>query len=269
MLLRVALAASAVVLLISACGGNGARRHAVSDYIQQVNHIQIAMRAPLIAVQKAYQSFGRKNGPTLAKSEPRLARAELTIRRMGKRLEALQPPPDARKLHVLLVRLVKQEAEVAHELVLLAQFSPRFSAALHPLGPASQKLQAAFKSAKKATTQADALDAYAIAVGGVVKKLRSIKAPPAFVPTLESQRATLVGVRTAAVQLAAGLRKNRRAALPTLIQRFTNAGLANQGIAAQRARIAAIEAYNRRIADLAVLARRVNRERLLVDKNLG
>lgn len=269
MLLRVALAASAVVLLVSACGGNGARRHAVGDYIQQVNHIQISMRAPLIAVQKAYKDFGRKNGPTLVNIEPRLARAEVTIRGLRTRLEALQPPPDARKLHALLVRLVTQEAEVAHELVLLAQFSPRFTAALRPLAPASQRLRTEFKAAKKAKTQADALDAYAVELSGVLRRLRSVKAPPAFAAALQSERATLERVHASALALADGLRKNRTKALPTLIQRFTNAGLEGQGIAAQKARIAGIEAYNRRIADLSALARKVNTERLRVDKNLG
>lgn len=267
--LRVALAASAVVLLVSACGGNSARRHAVTDYIQQVNSIQISMRAPLLSVQKAYKDFGRKNGPSLAKIEPRLVRAEVTIRRIDKRLKALHPPPDAQKLHVLLVRLVTNEADVAHELVLLAQFSPTFTAALRPLAPASRNLQETFKTAKKASTQADALDAYAADISRVLVRLRSVEAPAAFLPTLQTQRTTLGRVRATAIQLADGLRKNRRAALPTLIQQFTNAGLAGQGLAAQRARIAAIKAYNERITALYALARRVNSERLRVDKNLG
>lgn len=268
--LRIALAGvAAVVLVASACGGNGGQRKAVTDYIQQVNGIQIAMRGPLISVQKAYKAFGRKNGPTLVQVEPRLVRAELTIRRIGKRLRALHPPPDAQKLHRMLVRLVTQEAEVAHEVVLLAQFSPRFTAALGPLAPASKQLQASFKHAKKAKDQAAALEAYAASVGGVLTRLRAVKAPPAFVPTLESQRSTLTRVRTTALGLAAGLRKNQQAALPTLIQRFTNAGRAGQGLAAQKARIAAIKAYNARIAGLAALAGQISTERSRIDTRLG
>jgi hypothetical protein len=268
--LRIALAGvAAVVLVASACGGHGAQRKAVTDYIQEVNGIQLAMRAPLISVQKAYKAFGRKNGPTLAQVEPRLVRAEATIRRVGTRLRALHPPPDAQKLHRLLLRLVTQEAEVAHEVVLLAQFSPRFTAALGPLGPASKQLQASFKTAKKAKEQASALDAYASSVGGVLTGLRSVKAPPAFVPTLESQRSTLERVRATALALAAGLKKNQQAALPTLIQQFTNAGRAGQGLAAQEARIAAIKAYNARIAALSVLAGQISKERSRIDTRLG
>jgi len=266
---RLAPAAITAVLLVSACGGHGRRRDAVSTYFRQVDVVQITMRTQLLAVERAYRDFGKKHGPTLAQIEPRLARAELTIRGVGKRLRALQPPPDARKLHSLLVRLVNDEAEVAHEVVQLAQFSPRFTAALRPLAPASRKLRTAFKHAKKAKAQADALSAYSVALAGVLQKLRSIEAPPAFVPTLESQRTTLARVRTTAIELADGLRKNRRTVLPTLIQRFTNAGLASQGLAVQRARIAAIVAYNTRVSDLSTLASQIDRERARLQKLLG
>jgi len=265
----IALAAIAAVLLTAGCGGHSKRRDAVSTYFKQVDNVQIAMRTPLLAVEKAYKDFGRKHGPTLAQVEPRLARAEVTMREVGKRLRALQPPPDARKLHGMLIRLVNDESEIGHEVVQLAQFSPRFTAALAPLAPASKSLRAAFKSAKKAKAQAVALDAYAAALAGVLRKLRAIEAPPAFVPTLESQRTTLGRVRTSAIALADGLRKNRRKALPRLIQRFTNAGLASQGVAAQKARIAAITAYNARVSDLDTLAHQIDLERVRLQKLLG
>jgi hypothetical protein len=267
---RLAPAAIVVVLLVSACGGgHGKRRDAVSTYYKQVDAVQIALRTPLLAVEKAYRDFGRKKGPTLTQIEPRLVRAEATMRKVGKRLEALRPPPDAQKLHSMIVRLVNDESEIAHEVVLLAQFSPRFSTALGPLRPASVKLRAAFKSAKKATEQAAALDTYSVALAGVLQKLRFLHAPPAFVPTLETQQATLARVRTTAVELAVGLRSKRRAVLPALIQRFTNAGLASQGLAAQKARIAAIKAYNTRVSNLSVLGHQIDLERVRLQKVLG
>jgi hypothetical protein len=267
---RLVPAAIVVALLVSACGGgHGKRRDAVSTYYKQVDAVQIALRNPLLAVEKAYRDFGRKKGPTLTQIEPRLVRAEATMRKVGKRLEALHPPPDAQKLHAMIVRLVNDESEIAHEVVLLAQFSPRFSAALGPLRPASVKLRAAFKNAKKATAQAAALDEYSVTIAGVLDKLRVLRSPPAFAPTLESQRRTLARVRTTAIQLADGLRSHRRAVLPTLIQRFTNAGLSSQGLAAQKARIAAIKAYNTRVSDLSVLGHQIDLERVRLQKLLG
>jgi hypothetical protein len=267
----VAATALAVVLLVSACGsGHKARRNAVTEYIQQVNAAQVSMRVQLLAVERAYRDFGRKGGPSLAKIQPRLARSEATIRGVGRRIEALKPPPDARKLHALLVRLVSQEAQVAHELVQLAQFSPRFSAALRPLGPAGAALRKAFKTAKKAKAQATALDAYAATLAVVLERLRSVHAPPAFEPALASQRSSLARVRSSALALASGLRNKRdRTALPRLIQRFTNAGNASQSVAEQKARIAAIEAYNARVDGLATLGHAIDTERVRLEKALG
>jgi hypothetical protein len=221
-------------------------------------------------VERAYKDFGRKKGPTLTALEPRLADSATTMRALEKKLRALHPPPDAKRLHSLIVQLVDAEGEIAGEVVQLARFAPRFSGALTPLAPASRRLRDSFKGAKTAKAQAVALDAYAVALAGVLERLRPLQAPPAFAPALSSQRSTLAHVRTSAIELADGLRrKNRRAALPTLIQRFTNAGLANQGLAAQEARIAAIKAYNGRVAHLVTLARKVDRERLRLGKQFG
>lgn len=271
MLRRVLPAALAVVLLVSGCGGgHKARRDAVTTYINRVNATEVGVRAQLLAVERVYRDFGRKRGPSLSQLEPRLAHSETTIRAVGRKLQALHPPPDARKLHTLLVSLVTEEAQVAHELVQLAQFSPRFSAALAPLAPAGRDLRAAFKQAKKAKAQAEALDAYGVVLADVLARLRPIEAPPAFVPALASQRTSLASVRAGAIALADGLRKkNSRAALPALIQRFTNAGLASQGLAEQRARIVAIKAYNARVDDLTNLGHQIDTERVRLEKALG
>jgi hypothetical protein len=265
---RLALAGLTVLLLVSACGG-GQRRESVVGYIDEVNTVQTEMRRPLLQVVRAYRDFGRKGGPTLTQLEPRLERSEATIRSVDRKLRRLQPPPDARRLHALLVQLVTAEGEVAHEVVQLAQFAPRFSAALGPLGPASRTLRASFATAKKANEQADALDLYAAALSGVLDKLQPLQAPPAFAPALAGQRTTLRRVQASATQLADGLRKKARTALPTLIQQFTNAGLASRSLSAQRARIAAIKAYNSRVARLDALARKVDRERLTLERKVG
>jgi hypothetical protein len=267
--LRLALPALAVVLLAAACGGGHEKRDALDAYIKQVNAAQLKLRKPLLQVEHAYRDFGRKNGPPLAKLEPRLAGAATTMHALDRRLRTLHPPADARRLHTSILRLVDAEGGLADELVQLARFGPRFTAAMAPLAPAGRDLRDAFSHAKTAKAQADALDAYAAALGAALQRLRPLEAPPAFAPALASQRTTLAGIRTSAIELSQGLRKNERAALPSLIQRFTNAGLGNQSIAAQKARIAAIKAYNRRVAELVTLAHRVDRERLRLEKQDG
>jgi hypothetical protein len=269
--LRLALAAVGIVLLASACGGDARKqqREDLTTYITKVNRTQIQMRKPLLQVEKAYRDFGKKNGPSLTKLEPRLQQSAATMHMLDRKLRALHPPADAKRLHVLILQLVAEEGRIADEVLELAQFAPRFAVALQPLAPASTALRASFKNAKTARAQADALDAYAVALDGVLEHLRPLKAPPAFAPTLSSQRDTIAGVRASAAALSKGLRQNRRAALPTLIQRFTNAGIANQQLAAQKARIAAIKAYNKRVDSIVLLAHKVDRERLRLGKAFG
>jgi hypothetical protein len=79
----------------------------------------------------------------------------------------------------------------------------------------------------------------------------------------------LTHVRASAIALADGLRKKNRVGLPKLIQSFTNAGLASQSLAEQRARIAAITAYNGRIDELANVGHQIDVERVRLEKALG
>jgi hypothetical protein len=227
------------------------------------------MRRPLLQVDKAFRDFGRKKGQPLSKLTPRLEQSERTLATLRRKLRAVDTPPDARRMQSLLVRLVGQEAGLAHEVVLLAHFGPSFSGALRPLSPATRDLRTAFGKAKTAKAQADALDAYVSALAVVLKRLRPLEAPSALEPALASQRATLAQVRNSAIALSKGLRAKRTIGLPTLIQRFTNAGNASQSLVAQRARITAITAYNARVAELAALARKIDRERLRIEKQFG
>jgi hypothetical protein len=264
--LRAIAVALAAAILVAGCGSGGGRRPAVGRYIDEVNAVQSSLRKPLLDAARAYRDFARRKKQSTLPA--RLARSEATIRAADRRLTAVRPPVEARRLHALLLRLVRAEAGLAHEVVQLARFSPRFGAALRPLAPGNTRLRAAFAHAKTARAQADALDAYAAVAGTVLARLRGLTAPPAFVPALRTQRATVARVQVTARELSAGLRQHRRKALPTLIQSFTNAGLAGESIEAQRARIASIKAYNRRVAGLGTLARRVDRERNRLERTL-
>jgi hypothetical protein len=56
--------------------------------------------------------------------------------------------------------------------------------------------------------------------------------------------------------------------LPELLQRFNRAAVSNQSLAAQRAQIAAVRAYDERIRALDKLAIRVHREQVRLQQNL-
>src|SRR5689334_19343997 len=99
-MLRLAPAAVAIVLLTSACGGDAHKqqREDLTTYITKVNRTQIQMRKPLLAVEKAYKDFGKKNGPSLTKLEPRLDQSASTMRTLDRKLRALHPPAEAKHL---------------------------------------------------------------------------------------------------------------------------------------------------------------------------
>ena len=64
--------------------------------------------------------------------------------------------------------------------------------------------------AKTAKQQSAALDAYSASLTRVLSRMAPIDAPPAFAPTLESQRSAVTRVRDSAVALSHGLRNNNR-----------------------------------------------------------
>jgi hypothetical protein len=144
---RVVIAAAALAVLVAAagCGGSGpskaARRQAVTQYINGVNVVERDLRAPLLQIESTYRSFSAHGA--LQSAVPRFARAETTLHTLRARLATIDAPPDAQQLRGRLLRFVDAEAELAHELTLLAAFLPRFSTVLQPLAPADKQLQKA------------------------------------------------------------------------------------------------------------------------------
>lgn len=253
---RFAAAVLALALVASGCGGSGGQRRQVAGYLRQVNAAEKTLATPLAAVTKANRSLGRKH-PDLAAVHADLLRAQARTRAARAKLAALHPPTAARRLRTLLLELADRQIELTGETAKLVAFLPRFDAARLPLRSASALLQAelAQKRAKPAA-KAAALDAYAAAVGGAVESLRRLDPPPVSAPAYRDQLAALVRVQAAARALAAGLR-SKHADLAQLLHDFDAASVATGTTAAQRAQIAAVRDYNRRIRSIDGLLRRI------------
>jgi len=99
-------------------------------------------------------------------------------------------------------------------------------------------------------------------------KLRAIDAPPLLEPVRTAQLTTLTRLRSRGADLAAALRKRRAREVARLVQAFQAAARTGDTVAAQRARIAAVRAYNARVAHVSRLAALVQRERDRLDRNL-
>ena len=80
---------------------------------------------------------------------------------------------------------------------------------------------------------------------------------------------TILLLRDSADDLAAALERGGRPdEIRRLLERLVNAPLAARSLSAQKTRIAAVKAYNARVEYVQELARRVERERLRLERSL-
>jgi len=265
------VAALALCLVAAGCGGgkSTARRDAVATYILKVDAIEQRLAKPLLDVSKANRDFAKGHGASPA-ARLELVRAQATIGRLERLLRAVPAPPDAARLHRLLLGYVAGEEELAGEAVRLARFLPAFTATLALLQRPNVELRQVL-SQKKASlaARADALDRYEAELTPVIAKLRSLRPPPASRPVWAAQIATLERVRAAVGPLAKALRAKRYAEIPKLLHTLNAAAVGNQSLAAQRAQIAAVKAYNARIQAVNDLGSRIADEEAHLQKTLG
>jgi hypothetical protein len=111
-----------------------------------------------------------------------------------------------------------------------------------------------------AAAQADAVDAYDAALIPVLRAFRRLHPPKALAPADAAQIRALEATRTTGARLSAGLRSTNRAGVPALGRAFTLASRVSQSVAAQRAEIRAIKAYNARARAITAAAGRVQAE---------
>jgi hypothetical protein len=263
---RVSAAAVALLLLAAGCGGES-RRDAVADYVREVNVVAAELDAPSRAVVAASGELAKENVDAVA-VERKLLRAASGIERVRARLARLEAPPEARRLRALLLELATREASLAREVAALAAFLPAYAEALSPLAAAGAKLKAALAHKGPVAATADALDAYGDTVAVVLARLRALKPPPVSAALHTTQTQSLAKVRWSAAALARALRERRAAAIPGLVQRLNRAAISNQTLAAQRARIGAVRAYNARVRTLDELSIRITRERARLEEAL-
>jgi hypothetical protein len=195
--------------------------------------------------------------------------AARTIDVLGGQLAALTPPDEAMRLQSLLISLMRSEAALAREVAGFGSFIPAYERALQPLRAAGSTLKDALAAKSSVELKAAALDAYSAKVAAVLGRLRGLRPPPVSVPVYDTQVATLKRVRASAIALAKALREQRASDLPELLQQFSRAAVSNQSLAAQRARIRAVRAYNTRVRGVDDLIVRIERERARLQRTLA
>jgi len=141
----VAVGAAVTLTLI---GGSGSPKHnAVARYIKDADQVQQQMQAQLTNTAKAYRAFA-SGGTPAPELGPQLVQAELTLRRLRRRLVALPAPVPAKRLRALLIRLTSSEVSTAHEVGQLGAFASRYSALLNEAKKDGAELSVALAAVK-------------------------------------------------------------------------------------------------------------------------
>jgi hypothetical protein len=292
-----ALGVAAAIALVLGAGdlwSHRSSRNAVNRYITSVDDVQQQMRLPLTRLLTVYRTFST-HGET-RQEQRQLAEAERILQTLELRFSALDPPPEAARLHRLLVRLVEQERAVATEVDRLAGFLPRFDAAVADSRRANARLalalaavrppkshsvrgtraqiakaRAAYAAAatRVALAEADAIDAFDRSLARSVRRLRALRPPPVMAPAYRAQLASLAATAAAGGALARELRTTNRSRVPLLRQRLSEAARIAGSVASQQAEIAAVKAYNSRVQAVGALQGQVQAEVSRLGRTLG
>ncbi len=287
--------AAAVTVTFQARGSSESPAHRrVSAYIKQVDAVQQSLGFRLTRLLAAYRGFTNGNGGPRVRSQ--LAEAERTLRTLERRVRALEPPPEAKQLHRLIVQLLVLDGDVAHEVSRIATFSPQFRGALAGAATASRRLSTELARVKfpkphqvhgtpakiakaradylarataAAGAQADAVERYCAALSRVLSKMRALRPPPVLAPELRAQERAFAATRRAGLTLSAGLRSKDLSHVPLLSRRFSLAARSAGSVASQRAQIAAIKAYNARVRQVGALGGRIRTEVTRLQQAVG
>ncbi len=277
---RCCLAAAALLAL--ALGGCGQQqptaRAAVATYLKRVQRTESDFQQPLANVAKvgsvlAQEERGGSLLTTLARAadEASLQRAAGALQRLGSELAAIPAPAAAAHRRALRLERARRQLALARELTGLVVFLPQFSTALRGLAPATHRLQLALAqpavsgaSAVAAAYQfkATALRQFGTAVQRIAVALRSVKPPAVWAPAYDSQMASLDGMRADAARLAGALEGGATSQFGQLMLDFDRDATISQTVAAQRARIRAVRAYDAEVETLNKLAAAIEVERL-------
>jgi hypothetical protein len=262
--------------LVAGCGSSHSERPEVAGYIGQLNRIESAATAPLQAVTQAGNRFSTEeasgpaaNGAPDTDAQKQVVAALHKLRALRARAAALRTPAAAIKLRSLVLRLFDAQTSLTREVAQLIIFLPSFGAALKPLGPASTKLAAvlsqtsAYGSAAVAAVyaaKAAALRQFQGTVNRVYGRVKSLNPPAVSQPEWFNQLNALGGMSQAAAKLAAELDSGQLSDVQATLTQFDTAASSNRSVAAQKAQIAAVKAYDAAIARLNTLSSQIDAE---------
>jgi hypothetical protein len=247
-----ATAALALVVLLSLAGwfsrDGETRRGAVAEYIADVNATQREFGVERQRVSNIYEQ-ARKNPRGLAGDVAALDDAAATLRRFHARIGALEPPPDATKLHRRLVALTAAEAAFAADIARLGRFLTLLTDERRGVARASQSLRDDLATAANVGAQAALFERFSSALATVDGPLRRGPVPTPLKPIKAEELARITALAASAHALAGSLRAGSATDTAAYARNFSVAA-AGSGNAVERAAIVAFDGKARTINEL-------------------
>jgi hypothetical protein len=272
--------ALAAGLLAAGCGGStssSGERAALARYVAQADAVESALGTPLLAVTRTGDLFARElaagtrwelsGSVSQARS---LEQAAARIQALRARLAAISTPTVASHLRVLLLGLIDGQLRLTGEVKQMVLYMPRFAATLTPLLPALRRLEPALarRSAAGASAvaaayrqKAAALRRFAATLKPLVVAMAALRPPAVSQAGYRAQRASIEGMRVNADRLAAALEGSRGRETQKILLAFDRAAAVPHTEAVQKAQIAAVRAYDRRVGELERLSGAAQAER--------
>jgi hypothetical protein len=277
-----------IALTVAGCGAghaNSARKQ-LAAYIDHVNRIEKQLQRPLNTVADAGRSFATDQTSTVGafgrfvtgSQQGKMLGALGQMRRLRVRLAALEAPAPATRLRALLLEVVDRQEALTMQTAELIGFLPGFQAALKPLTPALARLERALSvkgGSGAAAVRASylhkglALRVFEAEAVNIVTALDRLRPPQVARPLWLFQVHALRRMHAAAAALVVALYSGRLGGVPRLLYEFELAAAAPRSLAAQRAEIAAVKAYDARITALNRLAQRAEAQRYALSLAAG
>ncbi len=246
-----------IVVFAAGCGSQGeTKRSGVAAYIERANALQ-ERAAP--AVRQASAVYAEQAEGRLAPKRQlrELRGAQDALAGIRGELGTLSPPPEARTLHGLLLRVVDLDVALTRQTVRLASYAQGAPRVLRPLGPAGRRLGRRLSGRDAPDEQAAAIGAYVATLDRTLRGLERLEVPAVLRPTHEDQVRRLERTRTLARQLRRAAAAADAKRLARGLIRFARAGgttrmeerkLAKRGLASYAAQLRRLRSAQGRLA---------------------
>lgn len=252
----VVLALAAAVALVGCGSAKDARRRDVNHYVDEVNRIEAQEAPAWRRAQVAFQAIGQ--GRLTAKKLRAVAAAPAAVRKLRRRIAALDPPHAAAGLHRSMLNLLDADAKFADEVARFGSYTVAVGKLEAELSADTRALSNGLAHAKHPAAQERALDVYAVQLASLDRRIAALHPPLALAPWHREQRARLRSLRGGALEVSSALRRGDRVAAGHGLTQLRRAMAQPPVTVADRA---AIVAYNARLARLQKLAAEIARRR--------